>query len=130
MDTGLARRQRILSPLLFRKIMNTGRSFAGRYLVAWVKVAATEKVAAKSNQDGDGDVAATMLGVVASKKTFRRAVDRNRAKRLLREAFRLNRGALADKADVVLLARGRILSAKRQEVEADFRDVMRKLCRG
>jgi len=67
------------------------------------------------------------LGVVASKKTFRRAVDRNRAKRLLREAFRLNREAVVEKADVVLLARGRILSAKRQDVEADFRDVMRKL---
>ena len=129
MDTGLARRQRILSPLLFRKIMNTGRSFAGRYLVAWINVAQAPSPVAKSTLTTAEGGCAT-LGVVASKKTFRRAVDRNRAKRLLREAFRLNRAALVEKTDVVLLARGRILSAKRQEVEADFRDVMRKLCRG
>ena len=35
-------------------------------------------------------------GVTASKKFFKKAVDRNRAKRLLREAYRLQKEALAN----------------------------------
>jgi ribonuclease P protein component len=60
------------------------------------------------------------LGVVASKRSFRRAVDRSRAKRLLREAYRLNRHRLTGDVDVVLLARSRIREAARSEVEKDL----------
>ena len=114
-DAGLARRQRILSPLLFQRVMRQGKSYAGRYLVAFIHA-----------EEG----AAGRLGVVASKRTFRRAVDRNRAKRLLREAFRLNRATLTGQDDVVLLARGKILAAKRQAVETDFRAAMWYVSRG
>ena len=55
-----------------------------------------------------GEDADLRLGVVASKRTFRRAVDRNRAKRLLREVFRLNRHRFTGAVDVVLVARARI----------------------
>ena len=95
--------------------MRQGKSYAGRYLVAFIL-------------DGEPPEGARprapLFGVVASKRTFRRAVDRNRAKRLLREAFRLNRAAVKTPGDVVLLARGKILAAKRQTVETDFRAAM------
>ena len=116
MNAGLARRQRILSPLLFQKIMREGQSFAGRFLVAWVQ--------AGRGRPGEP---ARKLGVIASKRTFRRAVDRNRARRLLREAFRLNRAALTKDVDVVIVARGKILAVKRPAVETDLRRVMRHL---
>jgi ribonuclease P protein component len=58
--------------------------------------------------------------VVASKKTFRRAVDRARAKRLLREAYRLNRFRFGGDFDVVILARARIGDVKVQAVEKDL----------
>ena len=41
-------------------------------------------------------------------------------KRLLREAFRLNRSKLNTSNDILLLARRRILKVSRQEVEKDL----------
>lgn len=66
------------------------------------------------------------MGVVATKKTFHDAVDRNRAKRLIRESFRLIQNELIEEPwDMVVLARRRILSLKRPEVQQE----LLKLCR-
>jgi ribonuclease P protein component len=72
------------------------------------------------------DDASLRLGVVASRKSFRRAVARARAKRLLREAFRLNRYRLKPGCDVVLVARYTISDVKRQQVEEDLLAVARR----
>ena len=66
------------------------------------------------------NVPAGRVGVVASKRTFARAVDRNRAKRLLREAYRLSRGDLASGHDIVLVGRRRILDVSCSDVEEDL----------
>ncbi len=65
-------------------------------------------------------------GVVVSKKTFRRAVDRNRAKRLMREAFRLSRRWVAPDVGVVLVARRGIAGKTCQDVLRDFERVCRR----
>ena len=54
--------------------------------------------------------AARRLGVVASRKVGN-AVERARAKRRLREAFRLNRHRLTGPDDIVLVARRSLLTA-------------------
>ena len=65
----------------YKLVFDRGRSIKGRLTVAWCL----------SQQDAD-----RMAGVVVSKKTFHDAVDRNRVKRQLREAYRKHKHALAE----------------------------------
>jgi ribonuclease P protein component len=67
-----------------------------------------------------GEEAALRLGVVTSKRTFRRSPDRSRARRLLREAFRINRSKLTGEYDIILIGRKKILDVKRQDVEKEL----------
>lgn len=63
--------------------------------------------------------AASRLGVVTSKK-IGGAVLRSRARRLLRESFRLHQQDLPRPLDVVLIARPSIKGKKLAQVEGDF----------
>ncbi len=46
------------------------------------------------------------LGISASKRKVRKACDRNRVKRMLREAFRLSKGELPPGIDLIIVPRG------------------------
>ena len=76
----------------YKRIFDRGRSVKGRLLVAWCLPA----------EDAD-----RQAGVVVSKKSFHEAVDRNRAKRLMREAYRLlvKDGAVPEKTECVFVGR-------------------------
>ena len=65
------------------------------------------------------------LGVITSSKVGG-AVVRNRARRLLREAFRLHQHELAQPLDLVLVARPIISGKTFGEVEKDFLTTLRK----
>lgn len=95
----------------YKRVFAGKRSFYGRSLVIWVM----------SASDADRRV-----GVVVSKRTFRRAVDRNRAKRLMREAFRLSRHNLAPQVDVILIARAGMAGKRCQDVMQDLEQVCRR----
>jgi ribonuclease P protein component len=69
--------------------------------------------------------AQTRLGVVTSGK-LGNAVVRNRARRLLREAFRVHQHDLAQPLDLVLVARASINGKGLLEVEKDFLTTLRK----
>jgi ribonuclease P protein component len=65
------------------------------------------------------------LGVVTSGK-IGNAVIRNRARRLLREAFRQHQHDLAHPVDLVLVARASIVGKAFADVEKDFLTISRK----
>lgn len=61
-------------------------------------------------------------GLIVTKKLFKLAVDRNRAKRLLRDWIRFNEKYMCDDLDYVFIARRDILNSTR----TDGRTAMRK----
>lgn len=67
----------------------------------------------------EGNDASLRLGVAAG-RTIGGAVQRNRAKRRLREVFRLNRHCLRGNCDIVLMARGRLNQAPWGEVQSEL----------
>lgn len=66
------------------------------------------------------------LGITVSVK-LGGAVVRNRARRRLREVYRLNRDKLRPGYDVLLVARGRTLTAPWKDLNATFLRLCRKL---
>jgi len=64
-------------------------------------------------------------GFIVSKKVSKKAVERNRAKRLMREVFRLNKHRLKP-YDLIFIARKGILGKKYRDVEEDFLRLARK----
>ena len=92
----------------YKRVFDRGRSVKGRLLVAW------------HLQSPDAD---RMAGVVVSKKSFHDAVDRNRAKRLMREAFRLlvKEGAMPANTEWIFIARSGIGGQKTEDVMREMR---------
>src|SRR5690606_12677704 len=66
------------------------------------------------------------LGLVIAKKNVRRAVDRNKVKRIARESFRHHRAEL-DNLDIVVLARKGLGELDNAALHVLFRDMWRRL---
>ena len=95
----------------YKRVFAEKKSFYGRSVVIWVMCASD---------------AGRRAGVVVSKRNFRRAVDRNRAKRLMREAFRLSRHNMLPQTDMILIARTGIAGKGCQDVMKDLEQVCRR----
>ena len=92
----------------FQRVYAAGRRYDGRYLTAFVL---------------SNNLPHHRFGITASRKAVGNAVERNRTKRLLREAFRLSSEALEDmqgKYDWVLNAKRSLLQVKVGAPLAEF----------
>ena len=114
----MRRNARLRNPAEFRAVYEKGSRFDGRLMTIFVQ---------------PNGLGCQRLGITASRKMARHAVDRNRAKRLLREAFRLSRPELASlrtNYDWVFNVRRAILDKKLDAVIEDFRRVLAQISRG
>jgi len=109
-DYKLSREQRLTSSKLLKETFEQGHSIAGRLMVMWLR---------------EGNDASLRLGVAVG-RSIGGAVQRNRAKRRLKEAFRLNRSRLHGKYDIVLMARVRLNKASWDEVQLELIDLAGK----
>jgi len=69
------------------------------------------------------------VGFTVTKRTFRFAVDRNRAKRLLRDWVRFNEGLMLPEYDYVFIAYANILNATREDGRTAMAKVLGHIAR-
>ena len=112
MDFCLPKANRLRKPSEFKRVYGKGKRFDGRLMTVFLLTSETEF---------------QRLGITASKKGIGNAVQRNRAKRLLRETFRLSKTELNElqgKYDWVLNARRGLLRVKLEKPLQDFRQIV------
>ena len=89
---------------VFRRLYARGDSAVGRFVVVYAK---------RSGSDQN------RLGITTGAK-LGRAVDRNRARRRIRETYRLNESRLKRGYDIVIVARSAAIDGDFQEMQRSF----------
>lgn len=111
----LPKAARVRKPAEFRGVYAEGVRIEGRFMTVFIRPSETPF---------------QRFGVTASKKAIGKAHERNRAKRLLREAFRLSRAELNELEivyDWVLNARRYLLQVKLEKPLEEFRRIVAKV---
>jgi len=104
------KQMRLRRPEEFRRVRSEGRSWAHPLFVLW---------RAPGTMDG------SRVGIAASRRVGN-AVERNRARRLLREAVRKLYGRIIGGWDIVLVARSGLLGVGEAQVAVALRSVMER----
>jgi len=111
------KRQRLRTRDEFQKVYAEGQRYDGRLMAAFLR---------------QSDLNEHRLGVTASTKAIGKSVDRNRAKRVLRELFRRSTqelGNLGQTYDWVLNAKRALLSSSEELRFREFRRIVEQVAR-
>jgi ribonuclease P protein component len=106
----LRRRSRLSRSQDFDRVYRSGRSVANRYLVLYY-------FPRPEAEAPEGSKGAARVGFSVSKR-LGSAVERNRLKRALREAYRLNESVFREGLDFVLIARAPLSELLEREGQA------------
>lgn len=113
----LPKEARLLKRAEFLRVYEQGRRIEGRFMTVFILPSKT---------------GCHRVGITATKKAIGKAHDRNRAKRLLRECFRLSSAeltAVKDPLDWVLNARRGIVYSKLDKPLAEFRSIVARVAK-
>ena len=113
----LPQRHRLQARNDFQKVYAQGQRFDGRLMAAFLR----------ANDGGQH-----RLGVTASTKAVGKSVDRNRAKRLLREVFRRSQDEVSELGrtyDWVLNAKRSLLNSNEELRFREFRKIVEQVAR-
>ena len=108
MNHGFPKKERLLKRKEFQLVFDKGEKFGNNQL----------KIYALSNGNS-----VSRLGLVVGRK-FGNSPRRNRFKRILREAYRLNKSLLNNGADIVVIPRPGLTELSLNAIEDDFKVIL------
>jgi ribonuclease P protein component len=108
MDQGFSKKERLLKRKEFQLVFDNGERFGNNQL----------KIYALSNGNS-----VSRLGLVVGRK-FGNSPRRNRFKRILREAYRLNKNLLSNGVDIVVIPRPGLTELTLNAIEDKFKIIL------
>ena len=108
MDQGFSKKERLLKRKEFQLVFDNGERFGNNQL----------KIYALSNGNS-----VSRLGLVVGRK-FGNSPRRNRFKRILREAYRLNKNLLSNGVDIVVIPRPGLTELTLNAIEGKFKIIL------
>ncbi len=123
----LKKRNRLLTNFEFRTTRRYGKSFSSKYFQLFYLFRGDEETRDKRQEDsGFASKAPTKVGIVVSKKLSKKAVVRNRIKRVFREIVRRNFDKIKPGFWIVVQPKRKSLETDYEKINTEFTKILQK----